>query len=246
MKNIEKKIAKKIGKAIFQYKMIEPGDKILVGVSGGKDSLTLLFDLIKRRKSFPIPFEIEAAHIQTDFCTCCSKDKLRNLLDSLDVTYHIIDVPVLKRLAPGKKMNCYWCSTQRRIELLALARERGCTKIALGHHMDDVAETLFMNICYKGEISGMLPRFSYDNFPGVVIRPLVFVQEEEIIKYAENYNIKNTVCKCPYDKNSKRKEVRTLIRELAKNAEGVQKNILRSMHNVNHDYLLTDSEICKF
>jgi len=151
MPDIERLISKIIGQAIYKYKMIEENDKILIAVSGGKDSMTLLYDLMKRRKSFPIHYDIEAVHIKTDFCSCCQKLNLENKFKEWNAVYTIKHVPVLKRLRPGKKMNCYWCSTQRRMELLNFAKGRGCNKIALGHHMDDIIETLLMNICYRAK-----------------------------------------------------------------------------------------------
>ena len=114
MSNLEKIISKKIGRAIFDYKMIKNNDKILIGVSGGKDSLTLLYDIIKRQKSFPIKYQVQAAHIITDF-TICNKEKIEKIFNEWKVEYHFIEVPVLKRLKPDKNMNCYWCSNQRRI-----------------------------------------------------------------------------------------------------------------------------------
>lgn len=234
----EKLISKRIGQAIYKYKMIEPGDKILLAASGGKDSMTLLYDLIKRQRSFPIPYELEAVHIQNDFCTCCRKTNLEEKFNQWKVKYHIIPVPVIKRLKPGKKMSCYWCSTQRRKELMLLAEERGCNKIALGHHLDDIIETLFMNICYNSEISSMLPKFKYKKFPYTVIRPLALVSERLIIKFAEMKGIDHLICKCPYGQNSKRLDVRKAIKMLSARDPSIRLSIFRAMGNVNPEYLL--------
>ncbi len=236
--SLETTISKRIGKAIFNYKMIEEGDKILVAVSGGKDSVTLLNDLVKRQRSFPIKYTLVAVHIQTDFCTCCDKNKLAEYFESLGVEYIIKDVGVIKRLKPGFKMNCYWCSNQRRLELMKIAGEIGASKVALGHHLDDIAETLLMNICFKGEIAGMLPKFKYDKFGGIIIRPLAYVKEELIIKLANEKGTKQLVCTCPYGKNSSRKSVRSQISELAKIDPSIRENILKSMHNVKDGFLL--------
>lgn len=237
---LEKLISKRIGQAIFKYKMIEPGDKILMAVSGGKDSMTLLYDLIKRRKSFPVPYEILAVHIKTDFCQCCKNSDMERKFEEWGVEYRIIPVPVLERVQSGKKMNCYWCSTQRRLELMKVAEAEHCTKIALGHHLDDIIETLFMNICYNAEISTMLPRFRYRKFPYTVIRPLALVSEAQIIKFAEFKNITRLICKCPYGRNSKRLDIRNAIKKIAARDPAVRLNIYRSMSNVNLEYLVDD------
>lgn len=235
---IEKNIARKIGKAIFDYKMIDDKDRILVAVSGGKDSLTLLKDLAVRMKSFPIKYEIEAIHIETDFCSCCKKNKLEAVFKEVGVPYHIFPVPVMARLKPGKTMNCYWCSNQRRLELMKFAEENNFNKIALGHHLDDIAETLLMNVMLKGDMAGMLPVMKYRKYPCTIIRPLAYVREEEIIEYSEKTGISSVVCTCPYGQKSKRKEIRSMIREVSSKNPNVQENILKAMHNVDMDYLL--------
>jgi tRNA 2-thiocytidine biosynthesis protein TtcA len=237
MPSIEKRIAKKVGRAIFDYKMIEPDDRIMIAVSGGKDSLTLLHDMLRRQKSFPVPFTLEAVHIRTDFCTCCKEGKMEGIFDKLDIPAHIVPVAILGRLKPGRKMNCYWCSTQRRKELLAFAESRGCNKIALGHHMDDIIETYFMNICYRAETSGMLPVFKYEKFAGEVIRPLAMVPESMIIQFAKEHNLENTLCTCPYGTRSKRLDVRKAIADLAKTAPNVRETIFKAMHNVVDEYI---------
>ncbi|MBN1524298.1 MAG: tRNA 2-thiocytidine biosynthesis protein TtcA [Spirochaetales bacterium] len=235
-------ISKRIGQAIYKYKLIEPNDKILVAVSGGKDSMTLLHDLKRRQKSFPVKYEFVAVHIQTDFCSCCKKSDLENKFKEWEVPYEIIDVPVLKRLKPGRKMSCYWCSTQRRMELIKYAAKSGCNKIALGHHLDDIIETLFMNMCYKGEMATMLPKLYYDKYDHVVIRPLALVSEKLIIKFAEKAGITRLICKCPYGTQSKRLNVREAITMLAKQDDSIRLNLLKAMSNVNLKYLVSDDQ----
>lgn len=240
MADLEKLISKRIGQAIYKYKMIEENDKILIAVSGGKDSMTLLYDLIKRKKSFPVHYDLHAVHIKTDFCSCCKNSELENKFAEWDVQWTIKDVPVKKRLRPGKKMNCYWCSTQRRMELLKYAKEIGFNKIALGHHMDDIIETFLMNICYKSEIATMLPKFTYKKFPYTVIRPLALVYEKQIIKYAKLKGINSFLCKCPYGKNSKRLDIRKMIEALSVKDKNIRLNILNSINNVNIEYLVPE------
>jgi tRNA 2-thiocytidine biosynthesis protein TtcA len=237
MSDLEKIISKKIGKAIFDYKMIKENDKILIGVSGGKDSLTLLYDLIKRQKSFPIKYKIQAAHIITDF-TICNKEKIEKLFNEWGIEYHFIKVPVLKRLKPDKKMNCYWCSNQRRIELAKIALKIGCNKIALGHHLDDIVETILMNMFLNGKIAAMNPIMKYKKFNYTIIRPLAYIKEELIKKFATKYNFLNLVCNCPYGNNSKRLEIKQLIKQLNKNNKLIRENIFTSLKNICKDYLI--------
>lgn len=242
MPSLEKIIAKKVAKAIYDFKMIENGDKILVAFSGGKDSLTLLHDLVRRQKGFPIKYELVAAHIMSDFCTSYTRDSLEETIKSFGIEYHIIDVAVMGRLKPGKKMNCYWCSTQRRMELMKLAEKLGCNKIALGHHLDDIVETFMMNICYKSEISTMLPVMTYRKFSQTIIRPLAMVKEEYIIRLIDEMGLTGYVCKCEYGTKSKRLEVRAMIKEMARDNPIVRENMFKAMGNVRMEYLFDQGE----
>jgi tRNA 2-thiocytidine biosynthesis protein TtcA len=237
MIKISHKLSKIIGKTVFKYRMIEENDRILAAVSGGKDSVTMLYDLKDRQKRLPVKFHFEAVHIQSDFCTCCQKSKLEAKFREMEVDYRIIDVAILKRVKPGETMNCYWCSSQRRMELLKYARENNFNKIALGHHLDDVIETLLMNMFYKGQISGMLPVMQFDNYPMRIIRPLAEVKEEEIIEFAKTAGVDRLVCKCPYGANSKRKEIRKSLNIFTKGNDSIKYNIFRSMENIKTRYL---------
>ncbi len=234
---LDRLISKKIDKAIFQYNMIEDGDRILVAVSGGKDSMTLMHQLMQKAKGFPRKFEIFAVHIKSDFCNCMKKTRMETVLQEWGANYKILQVPILKRLKPDKKMNCYWCSTQRRTELLKYANENGFNKIAFGHHMDDILETFFMNMTYKGEMSTMLPILKYDKYDQTIIRPLTFVEEHEVIDYAVSKGINKLNCTCPFGKNSNRLDMRKIISTMAKEGGFVRANIFKSMSNVNKDYL---------
>ncbi|MBN2532846.1 MAG: tRNA 2-thiocytidine biosynthesis protein TtcA [Spirochaetales bacterium] len=237
MASYEQLISKRIGQALYKYRMIRENDRIVVAVSGGKDSTTMLYDLNKRQKSFPIHYELEAVHIKMDFSQCSENSGLEKLFKEWGVRYHIIEVPVQKRVRAGKRMNCYWCSTQRRIELLKMAEKLNCNKIAIGHHLDDIIETFFMNMCYKGELAAMLPVFTYHKFPYTIIRPLALVYEKLIIKFAQQKNIGQFKCTCPYGGNSKRLEVKKAISILASREESVRYMIFKALHNVNLAYL---------
>jgi tRNA 2-thiocytidine biosynthesis protein TtcA len=217
--------------------MIEKGDRILIAVSGGKDSTSLAYDLAAKRRWWPEPFELRAIHIATDFCSCCKKSSLFGLLHSWGVEGASIDVPVMGRLKNGRSMNCYWCSTQRRTELLRYAMAEGFNKIALGHHLDDIVETLMMNMLYKGQISAMLPVLRYDKYPVSIIRPLALCEERQVIDFAREKGFASAACTCPYGLGSKRREVRGRIAALTGGSSRLKRNLFDSMSQVNGEYL---------
>jgi tRNA 2-thiocytidine biosynthesis protein TtcA len=237
VKDAETLLAKLVESALRRYSMIAEGDRILVAVSGGKDSTSLAYQLARMRRWWPQAYELRAVHIATDFCSCCKKSALFDLLESWDIPSVSIDVPVIGRLKPGRSMNCYWCSTQRRTELIRYAMAEGFNKIALGHHLDDIVETLMMNMLYKGQISGMLPSLRYDKYPISIIRPLALCEERQVIAFAEEKGFRSAVCTCPYGRESKRREVRSRIAELTGGSSQLKRNLFDSMSNVNAEYL---------
>src|SRR3989338_8340762 len=150
-------ISSKIGKAIKDYNLIEDGDKLLIAVSGGKDSLSLLKLLLERKKWAPVKFDIVAAHIETDFmCAGCTHRKiLSGIFRDMGAKYAFKKIKVLDR---NKKTNCFWCSWNRRKALFEMAKRHGCNKVAFGHHKDDIIETTLLNLFFQGEFSTMNPR----------------------------------------------------------------------------------------
>ncbi len=233
-----KTLSRKIDKAILKFDLIEPGDKILIAVSGGKDSLTLAYFLGHKMESFPIPFELGAVHIEPDFAGCGKNPDMERFMSEWNIPFETITVPIMGRLKPGRTMNCYWCSTQRRMELIRYAGEHGYNKIALGHHMDDMLETFFMNMIYKSELSSMLPKLKYDRYPYTVIRPLAYVKEEEIIQFASKTAILEAAGTCSYGTTSHRLDVRRILDEMAaREGEHVKENIFEALNNPNHRYM---------
>jgi tRNA 2-thiocytidine biosynthesis protein TtcA len=201
-------VSKLVTKAVFDYNLIEDGDRILVAASGGKDSTVMAMTLAKIRPALKRDWTLEALHISSDFCACCKKSVLRGRLAEWGIPFTDLAVPIIGRLKPGRKMNCYWCSTQRRTELLRYAIEHGFTKIALGHHADDIIETFFMNLCGKGTLETMPPLLRYRKYPAALIRPLALVEERHVIAAATENDILKAACTCPYGINSKRRDYR--------------------------------------
>jgi tRNA 2-thiocytidine biosynthesis protein TtcA len=237
VKNAETTVAKLVEVALRRYSMIEDGDRILVAVSGGKDSTTLAWDLAAKRRWWPVKYDLRAVHISTDFCSCCSKSALLDLLKSWGIESASVDVPVIGRLKPGRSMNCYWCSTQRRTELIRYAMAEGFNKIALGHHLDDIVETLAMNMLYKGQISGMLPVLKYSKYPLTIIRPLALCEERQIVGFAAEKGFRSAVCTCPFGLESKRREVRERVALLTGGSSALKRNLFDSMSAVKSEYL---------
>jgi len=234
-------VSKKIDKAIFKYDLIEDGDRILLGVSGGKDSLALLHQLSRKQPRFSRRFTLTAAHVETEYSNFEAITRLEELCREWDVPFHRIGINMAERIQPGKSMNCYWCSTQRRTELLQFAEANGFNKIALGHHMDDILETFFMNLTHKGELSTMLPKMRYDRYKQTLIRPLAWVGEQELVEYTQNMEQDIVVCQCGFDRTSKRRRVRPVIQFITDTeGEKVRERMMDALHNPRLRYLILD------
>jgi tRNA 2-thiocytidine biosynthesis protein TtcA len=231
-------VPKLVAKAIFERKLIKDGDRILIAVSGGKDSTVLAWALSNFRKTLKIEFELEALHISGDFCSCCKKSDLTTRLEEWNIPFTDLFVPIIGRLKEGRKMNCYWCSTQRRMELIKYAMEKGFNKIALGHHLDDIIETFFMNMTGKGLLSTMPMYLAYRKFPLSVIRPLGYLEERQIIDCAAEQNILSAVCTCPYGVNSGRKDIRNRIAVFTSNSGAEKRRILAALSSGEKDLLV--------
>jgi tRNA 2-thiocytidine biosynthesis protein TtcA len=225
-----REIVKKLAaKAIYERNLIEEGDKILIAVSGGKDSTTLAWVLAELKAVLKRSYGLAALHISSDFCSCCKKSALSQKLEEWNIPFTDLFVPVIGRLKEGRKMNCYWCSTQRRTELLKYAVENGFNKIALGHHLDDIIETFFMNMTGKGELSAMPVMLAYRKYPVSLIRPLAYIEERQIILCADELSILKAACTCPYGVNSKRRVMRKKIADLSGGSGAVKRRILRAL-----------------
>jgi tRNA 2-thiocytidine biosynthesis protein TtcA len=222
-------VQKLCAKALIEGNLIDEGDRILIAVSGGKDSTVLAWALAMLRRAVKKNYTLAALHISSDFCSCCKKSILEQQLAGWDIPFTDLPVPVIGRLKPGRKMNCYWCSTQRRTELLRYAVERRFNKIALGHHLDDIIETFFMNLSARGELSAMPMLLQYRKYPVSLIRPLGYVEEQQVIACAAEQGILRAACTCPYGVNSARRLMRERIAQFTGNSGAVKRRILRAL-----------------
>ena len=229
-------ISARIGKAIGDYSLIEKGDRILIAVSGGKDSLTLLKLLRQRQRWSPVRYEIFAAHIQTDFvcASCTHTDVLEKLFEGMGIEYRMRKIKVLDK---NKKTSCFWCSWNRRKALFEIAGKLGCTKLALGHHKDDIVETTLLNLLFQGEFSTMNPRQELFSGELAIIRPLCYVEEYHIKKFAKENEFPSKLCKCPFGQDSKRKLIKEFISDTERKSPrtNIKTNIFKSLSRIRTD-----------
>jgi tRNA 2-thiocytidine biosynthesis protein TtcA len=235
----EKEIRSLVGKAIHHYGLIQDGDRILVAVSGGKDSLSLLHLLKERLKRVPIRYELFTVHIDLGFDSGRA-DILRDYFEEEGLTYHIEFTDIGKRAnsSENRENPCFLCAWERRKKLFQLANRFKCNKVALGHHKDDIIETLLLNIFYSGEISTMLPLQSLFKGRITIIRPLSLLEEKEIEKFARAMHLPVGPSGCPSSGRTKRKEVKEIIETLSTKNHRVKGNIFRSLSNIKMDYML--------
>ncbi len=239
MAHWEKEIRSLMGKAIHRYGMIRDGDRILVGVSGGKDSLTLLTLLSERAKRVPVHYELLAVHVDLGFDSS-GADMLKEFFEAKKIAYHIEPTRIAELAnGPDNRENpCFLCSWERRKRVFSLAQRFGCNKVAFGHHKDDIIETLLLNIFYSAEISTMLPVQSLFNGKMTLIRPLALLEERKVERFAKEMGLPYFPCGCPASGRSKRRKVKELISGLEKENRKVKGNIFRSLSNIKLDYLL--------
>ncbi|MDR2418161.1 MAG: tRNA 2-thiocytidine biosynthesis TtcA family protein [Treponema sp.] len=222
-------VQKLLVKAVLERNLINNGDRILIATSGGKDSTVLAWALSAIRPEIKKTYELAALHISSDFCSCCKKAMLTKRLDEWGIPFTDLFVPIIHRLKESRRMNCYWCSTQRRAELLKYATENQFNKIALGHHLDDIIETFFMNMTGKGQLSTMPILLRYRDYPVSLIRPLAYLEERELIACAAEKDILKAACTCPYGLKSARRDIRTRIASFTDNSGAVKRRILAAI-----------------
>lgn len=226
------KVYKQMGKAIYDYNMLAEGDHVLVAVSGGADSLSLLKLFLMRKRRIPYELKITACFVDTNFIQSEKKVVINYFKDN-GVDYRI------KKLELNiKDRNCFWCSWSRRKILFKLARQLNCNKIAFGHNLDDITETILMNIFFSAQVSSAPP--ALDMFSGQIklIRPLAYLKKEDILDFAKLISIPYAKHDCPYGAGNRREQVKKIINDLEKNYPQIKKNIFRSLKNIRKDYLV--------
>ena len=229
-------ISSRIGRAIHDYDLIEDKDRILVAVSGGKDSMSMLKLLNERKKWAPVSYELIAMHVQTDYgCAgCVHTKKLKKFFEAQDTKYNFEKIKILEK---GRSTSCFWCSWNRRKALFTAADRLGCNKIAMGHHMDDIIETLLLNIFYHGEFSAMNPKQELFGGKIIIIRPLCYVEEDKLRKFAKESKFPSQMCRCPNSETSKRRMMKNFLKEIEKSCPHVKRNVFRSVSRVKQDYI---------
>ena len=238
---LAKYLRRQVGQAIADFNMIEPGDKVMVCLSGGKDSFAMLDILLFLRQHAPIDFDIVAVNLdqkQPGF----PADVLPDYLRGIGVPFHIEDedtYSIVKRLIPAGKTTCSLCSRLRRGVLYRVAGELGATKIALGHHRDDILQTLFLNMFFAGKLKSMPPKLVSDDGRNVVIRPLAYCRESDLAAWAEVRAFPIIPCNlCGSQPNLQRQQVKQMLQDWEKRFPGRIETMFRSLGNVVPSHLL--------
>jgi tRNA 2-thiocytidine biosynthesis protein TtcA len=237
---LEKRLRHQVGRAIQDYNMIEAGDRVMVCLSGGKDSYTLLDILLKLQASAPVEFELHAVNLdqkQPDF----PEHVLPEYLKARGVPFTILEqdtYSVVKRVIPEGKTMCGLCSRLRRGALYRFAAEQGFTRIALGHHRDDMVETLFLNLFHGGKLKSMPPKLQSDDGQHIVIRPLAYCSEADIARYAERMAFPLIPCTlCGSQESNQRKTVKRMLAEWEREYPGRTESIFNALQNIEPSQL---------
>ncbi len=245
---LQKRLRREVGKAIADYNMIEDGDKVMVCLSGGKDSYGMLDILLSLQKTAPIHFDLVAVNLdqkQPGF----PEDVLPRYLTELGVPFHILEkdtYSIVTELIPEHRTYCSLCSRLRRGTLYGFAEEIGATKIALGHHRDDIVETLFLNLFYNGNLKAMPPKLLSDDKRNIVIRPLAYCAEEDLEEYARLKAFPIIPCNlCGSQDNLQRQVIKDMLRGWQRQHPGRIESIFRAIGNVSPSQLM-DGELFDF
>jgi len=240
---VARQINKNVGQAIHQYNMISQNDRIAVAVSGGYDSLTLLWFLIKRLPRIPIQYELLCIHIDPGFDDSFSA-LLQQYVQSLNINIQInyTNIGQIAHSVKNRENPCFLCSRLRRKHIFDIAEQFSCNKVAMGHNKDDLIETFMMNMFYSGEISCMKPMQSFFKGKLTLIRPLAYTDSNLIRRFAKKFQLPQFTNPCPSAMDSRRSDVREMLISLYKKNKKIKGNLFRAMHNVRLDYLLPQKD----
>lgn len=238
IKKFHKQLFRKFTKAVASYNLIEPNDKIAVCISGGKDSwlMAKLFQELKKHHKFP--FELVFLVMDAGY-NKANRELIESNSRKLNVPITVFESDIFENVLHIEKSPCYLCARMRRGHLYANARKLGCNKIALGHHYDDVIETILMGMLYGGQVQTMLPVLDSSNFKGMkLIRPMYLIREKDIIAWRDYNGLEFLRCACKFtaekqEEEGKRLKVKKLIRALAEDDPEIEQNIFKSVENVN-------------
>ncbi len=239
-KSLKKKIERAVGKAISDWKMIRSDEKILLGLSGGKDSQVLLDILVSLQKKAPVHFDILPVHIDAGFQESFAEDLGRHVAHIYGLKLEIVyrRYGLLAHSPENRENPCFLCSRLRRNHLFEMARAEGRNRIALGHNKDDIIETLFINMCYTGKMAAMKPRQSFFGGGLDIIRPLAYAEKDDIERYARTLGLPEFTNPCPSAGKTRRSAIRSMLDVLYQHNSNIKGNIFRSMGNVVPEYLL--------
>lgn len=232
-----RKVEDKVKKAIYEYGLINDGDCILIGLSGGKDSLALVDLLGRRSRIFHPRFEVIVTHIvMTNIPYRSDLDYLKSCADEHGLPF-IVHETTFDASTDTRKSPCFLCSWTRRKALFDIAKQHGCNKIALGHHQDDILETLLMNMTHQGAIGTMPPRLKMKKFDMEIIRPMCLVEEKDLIRMAAWKGYRKQIKNCPYESGSSRSDMKEVLKQLEAINPEARYSLWSSMFNIQEDYL---------
>ena len=221
-------------KAVDEYQMIEEGDHIAVGISGGKDSLTLLYALQGLRRFYPKRFELSAVTVDLGY-EKCDFSPVSELCRELEVPYHIVKTDIARLLFEERKESnpCSLCAKMRKGALNQAVKEMGCNKVAYAHHKDDIIETMLLSMLFEGRFYSFSPRTYLDRMDLTVIRPMMSVDESDVIGFQNKYNLPVVKSRCPIDGYTKRQYAKELVQQLNKEHHGAKQRMFTAILNGN-------------